>query len=237
VTVFAAASLTDAFEGLRAPWSAAHPGSELIMAFDSSSALRALIEQGAPADVFAAADTEHPGALIDGCLARGPVTAFAHNTLVVVVPSDDPASIASPADLARPGVRIVAAGPRVPITRYVAGTLSRLAEQPGYPPGFAAAVAANVVSEEDNVRAVLARVELGEADAAIVYATDAAASDAVATIEIPAEANARATYGAVTLVASPRLALAETFLDFLIGAQAQAVLARHGFLPSSSSTR
>ena len=184
LTVFAAASLTNAMEDLQGLWAAAHAGSELVFSFDASSTLRAQIEEGAPADVFVSADTKNAQALVDHCLAVGPITPFAGNLLIVVVPADDPAAIATPADLARPGVRVVAAGPEVPITAYATEVIAKLAELPGYPADFAAAVAANTVSEEDNVRAVLAKIELGEGDAAIAYLTDAQSSDGVAAVEI-----------------------------------------------------
>jgi len=202
----------------------------LAVAFDSSSALRTQIEQGAPADIFASADMTNPQALVDGGLAVGPVTPFARNRLTIVVPRDNPAGIGDPRDLARPGVRIVGAGAAVPISLYVDACLEKLAALPGFPAGYAAAVAANVVSREDNVRAALTKVELGEADAAFVYATDAAGSDAVGEVPIPAAANVEAIYGAVAIGASTHLKEAEAFVDWLAGPRGAAVLARFGFL-------
>jgi molybdate transport system substrate-binding protein len=230
LTVFAAASLTNVFEDLQAPWSATYPGSELVLSFDASSALRAQIEEGAPADVFASADTRNAQTLVDECLAPGPITPFAGNTLVIVVPTGNPAGIESPADLAREGVRVVAAGPEVPITRYTTEAIANLGALEGYPAGFVEAVVSNTVSEEDNVRAVLTKIELGEGDAAIVYVTDAASSDQVETVAIPDEANVPATYAAVTVGASTQPALAASFLDFITGPEGQAVLAGYGFL-------
>jgi molybdate transport system substrate-binding protein len=232
LTVFAAASLTQAFGDLAAPWSADHPGSELVLSLDSSSALRAQIEQGAPADVFASADTKNPQALADACLAGGPVTPFAGNTLVIVVPAGNLGGVTSPADLARPGLRVVAAGPDVPITKYATQVIANLAALTGYPADFATAVAANVVSEEDNVKAVLAKIELGEGDAAIVYVTDAASSRLVATIPIPDEANVPVTYAAVIVRASSHLDLAARFVALLTGQTGQEILSSHGFLPA-----
>jgi len=231
LTVFAAASLTDAFEALREPWQAAHPGSELMLSFDASSMLRTQIEEGAPADVFAAADARDAQALVDDCLAPRSVTPFAGNTFVVVVPIDNPAGIQSPADLARRGVRVVAAAPAVPVSRYTTEVIENLGVLPGYPSDFAAAVAANTVSEEDNVRAVLAKIELGEGDAAIAYVTDAISSDHVAQLAIPDEANVSAAYAAVAIADSEEPAMAAAFLAFLVGPEAQAILAGHGFLP------
>ncbi len=232
VTVYAAASLRDAFEALAGPWETTHPGSTLILSFDASSALRAQIEQGAPADVLASADTRNAQLLVDACLAPAPITPFAGNALVVVVPSGDPAGIETAADLARPGVRYVMAGPEAPITRYATEAIENLASLPDYPADFVAAVTANTVSEEDNVRAVLAKIELGEGDAAIVYATDAAASELVETVAIPDAANVPATYAAVATIDAPHPGLASEFLSFLTGPDAQAVLAGFGFRPA-----
>lgn len=235
LTVFAAASLTNAFEDLAEPWSASHPGSELILSFDSSSALRAQIEEGAPADVFASADTRNAQLLVDACLAPGPTTAFAGNALVIVVPAGNPAGIGSAADLARSGVRVVTALPDVPITRYTTEVVANLAALPDFPADFVEAVTANTVSEEDNVRAVLAKIELGEGDAAMVYLTDAASSDGVETVAIPDEANVPATYAAVSVGESAQPALAAEFLAFLAGPEGQAVLESYGFLPVPGS--
>lgn len=232
VTVYAAASLRDAFEALTGPWEAAHPGSTLILSFGASSTLRAQIEQGAPADVLASADIRNAQLLVDQCLAPGPIIPFAGNALVVVVPSGNPAGIETPADLARPGVRYVTAGPEAPITRYATQAIDNLASLPGYPSDFVVAVTANIVSEEDNVRAVLAKIELGEGDAAIVYATDTAASDLIETVAIPDAANVPATYAAVANVDAPHPGLASEFLSFLTGPDAKTVLAEFGFGPA-----
>jgi molybdate transport system substrate-binding protein len=232
VTVYAAASLRDAFQALSGPWETTHPGSSLVLSFDASSALRAQIEQGAPADVLASADARNAQLLVDACLAPGPITPFAGNALVVVVPSGNPAGIESPADLARPDVRYLTSGPEVPITRYATAAIENLGALPDYPADFVAAVTANIVSEEDNVRAVLAKIELGEGDAAIVYATDAAASDLLETVVIPDEANVPAMYAAVANVDAPQPGLASEFLSFLTGPDAQAVLAGFGFQPA-----
>jgi molybdate transport system substrate-binding protein len=229
--VFAAASLTNALEDLGGPWTAAHPGSDLILTFDASSALRAQVEEGAIADVFVSADTKNAQAIVDGCLAPGPIVPFAGNSLVIVVPTGNPAGIETPADLAASGVRVVAAGPEVPISGYARQVIANLAALPDYPSGFASAVAANTVSEEDNVRAVLAKIQLGEGDVAIVYVTDAASSDDVQRVAIPDGANVLAAYAAVAVGSATQLALATEFLAFLLGPEAQGVLAGHGFLP------
>ena len=202
-----------------------------MFSFDASSALRAQIEQGAPADVLVSADTKNPQALVDECLATD-LTAFATNHLVIVVPAGNPAGITTPADLAKPGLKVVAAGADVPITTYATQLIDNLAALPDYPADFAAAVAANVVSEEDNVKAVLAKIELGEGDAAIVYVTDAASSTAVETVAVPDEANVLATYAGAAVNEAADPVLAADFLSFLTETEAQQILAGYGFLPA-----
>ena len=233
ISVAAAASLRDAFSEAASRYQATHPGVTFQLAFDASSALRTQIEQGAPVDVFASADTTNPQQLVDHGLATGPVTPIARNELVIVVPPSSAVAspaVAAPADLGRPGVKIIAAGPEVPITKYATQLVANLARQPGYPADFIARVAANTVSREDNVRAILAKVALGEGDAGIVYVTDAHAAN-VGTVAIPSTANVVATYGAVAVKASSHPAGDRAFIDWLAGAEGQAVLARFGFLP------
>jgi molybdate transport system substrate-binding protein len=231
LTVFGAASLTDALEALTSAYETAVPGLTLTVATDSSSTLRTQIEQGAPADLFLSADRMNPQALADAGLTDGPAIGFAGNTLAVIVPTDNPAGIESPADLAVPGVRIVAAGDDVPIAIYAGQVVENLANLPGYPADYARAYAANVVSRERDVKAVVAKIQLGEADAAIVYVTDARASRSVAAIEIPDSANVRAPYAGVVLARSTRHAETHAFLDWLVGPAGAEILAGFGFLP------
>lgn len=230
LTVFAAASLTNALDTVKAAYEATGAGVTLTIATDSSAALRVQIEQGAPADVFLSADTNNPQILVDSGVAAEPITPFAANTISLVVPADNPAAIRSPADLATAGVTIVAAGSDVPISRYAVQVLDLLAPLPGYPADFTARYAANVVSEEDNVRAVLTKIESGDGDAGFVYRTDALASTSVLEIEIPVEAQVAATYAGCVIAASAHLAEATAFLAWLAGADGQAVLSEFGFV-------
>lgn len=207
-----------------------HHAVDFTISADASSALEAKLEQGAPADVFLSADTANPQKLVDAGLAAGPVVPFAANRLAVIVPVANPAGIRTPADLARPGLRIVAAADAVPISTYAAKLVTNLGGLPGYPAGFAAAYASNIATREDSVAAVLAKVSLGEGDAGIVYATDAASSTRVASVPIPEQANVRAAYGAVTLRAAAHDAEARRFEDWLAGPDAQRALAAAGFL-------
>jgi len=230
LTVLAAASLKDALVAVTSAYEAAVPGTTLTIATDSSATLRTQIEQGAPADLFLSADQKNPRTLVDAGLTDGPAVDFASNTLAVIVSPDNPAGIHTPADLARPGVKIVAAGDDVPITAYAAQAVDNLGSLPGYPKDFPQAYAANVVSREQNVNAVVAKIELGEGDAAIVYVTDAKASKAVDSIAIPDAANVRATYSGVVVATSTRRDQAHALLDWLAGAAGFAILAEFGFL-------
>jgi molybdate transport system substrate-binding protein len=231
LTIYGAASLKGALDQLKASYEAGHPGTTLTISTDSSATLRSQIEQGAPADVFLSADVNNPKKLVDDGLADGDLVDFAGNLLTIVVPTANPAKIASPPDLARSGVKIIAAGDEVPITKYANQAIGLLAGLPGYPADFAKGYAANVVSREDNVKAVIAKIELGEGDAGIVYVTDAKVSTRVQAIEIPAQANVPATYAGVVVKASKNVAAAHAFLDWMNGAEAQLILTQLGFIP------
>ena len=231
LTVFAAASLRAAFEEAATAYQLA-AGVTLTLSLDASSALRTQIEQGAPADVFASADTRNAQALVDAGLVDSELVPFAGNELTLIVPAGNPAGIETPADLAGDDVRIIAAGEEVPITQYAVQAVAALGELDGYPTDFAAAYEANVVSREDNVAAVRTKIELGEGYAAIVYVTDAIASGRmVEQLDLPAEAQIPATYAAVVVGASGQREAGRAFLDWLIGTEGQAILDSYGFTP------
>jgi molybdate transport system substrate-binding protein len=231
--IYGAASLKKALAEAKTAYEAATPGVTLTISTDASSALAAKIEQGAPADVFLSADAKNPQALVDKGLANAPPVNFATNKLTVIVPTDNPAAITTPADLATAGVKIIAAGDEVPITKYATQLVDNLAREPGYPADFAAACAANIVSREDNVGAVAAKVELGEGDAGIVYVTDAKASTKVTAVPVPDSANVVAVYDGVVVTASPNASAAGAFMSWFAGPAGQAILATFGFLPPS----
>ncbi len=231
LTVYAAASLKAALAKVTEAYQAANPGTAITVSTDSSAALETKIEQGAPVDVFLSADMSNAQKLVDKGLASGSVITFAGNLLTIIVPASNPAGIRTPADLARSGVKVIAAGDAVPISKYAGQLVAKLAAQPGYPPNFATAYAANVASKEDNVAAVVAKVELGEGDAGIVYVTDAKTSTKVVTITVPTGANVPATYGGTVVKASPNQAAAMKFLAWLAGPDGQAILASFGFVP------
>jgi len=237
LTIYGAASLKGALKSLKAAYEAAVPGTTLTIATDSSATLRTQIEQGAPADIFLSADQKNPDTLVKAGLTDGPALAFAGNSLTIIVPKFAPAvgtgaaTVHSPADLARPGTKIVSAGADVPVTRYADQVVANLAALPGYPPGFASAYAANVVSREQNVKAVVAKIELGEGDAAIVYATDAVGSDKVDLIPITPTANVLAIYAGVVIKGSAQAPAAHAFLEWLAGPIGRAILVNAGFVP------
>jgi molybdate transport system substrate-binding protein len=223
VSVFAASSLTDAFGEL-----AQSAELEVAPSFAGSQVLRLQIAQGAPADVFASADRRHMDALVEAGLV-GDARVFAHNELVVVVPPDNPAGIEAFEDLPR-ARRIVVGDPNVPVGRYTRRLLVRAAERFG--DGFVSAVRARVVSEESNVRLVRAKVELGEADAAIVYRTDAAASERVRVVPIPDALNVRAEYLIGVVSASERPERAARWIAHVEGDEGRRTLSAHGFVPA-----
>ncbi len=231
LTIRAAASLREPLESAAAVYAAGRPGAVVRLAFDSSAAIRAQIEQGAPTDVFLSADESNPATLAAAGLTSGEPRAFAANGLAVIVPVGD-GPIATPADLARDGVRIIAAGEDVPISGYAADLVEQLAALPGFPPDFEAAYAGNIVSREDNVAAVVAKIELGEGDAGIVYRTDAFAAAAATTLELPEGIEVVAIYSGVVVRDAPAGAEAGRFLDWLIGQDGQAILADAGFAPA-----
>lgn len=228
VTVFAASSLTNAFNEIGPAFRRAHPALQLRFNYGASSALRSQIQLGSPADVFASADKEQMEPLRKAGLVSPP-TIFARNRLTMVVPKENPAKLQTPRDLARPGLRLVATASSVPIGRYTQDALAKLGLEPGYPADFSAKVNRNVVSREPNVRAVLAKVELGEADAALVYETDARGSARVRAIAIPEKANVVAEYPIAVLTASGNKSGAEAFVQFLRSHTGRSILKRHGF--------
>jgi molybdate transport system substrate-binding protein len=225
-----AASELQVYAQVKTAYEADTPGVSVTISTDSSTALETKIEQGAPADVFLSADTKNPQALVDKGLAAGSVTDFAGNQLTVIVPGANPARIDAPAALARSGVKVIACTEGVPIQKYTAQWVANVSVLPAYGPDFATRYNANVVSREDNVGAIVAKVALGEGDAGVVYVTDAKASDTVKTIDIPADQNVPATYGGVVVRAAAHGDAARAFLAWLTSAKGQAILASFGFV-------
>ncbi len=223
LSIFAASSTAEALAELEGDFERAHPDVDVRASFAGSQVLRLQIEQGAPADLFVSADREHVEALARaGLVAEDAV--LAHNELVIIVPPENPAGIESFSDLPR-ARRLVIGDASVPVGRYTRAVLRSAGAR------FEADVLARVVSEESNVRLVRAKVELGEADAAIVYRTDAIASEGVRVVPIPAERNVRADYWVALVSASERKALAREWIALARGEQGARVLEEHGFTP------
>lgn len=218
ITVFAAASLQGSFTELADRFEAANPGARVTLNFAGSADLATQITEGAPADIFAAADARTMDRLADtGALVGQPVD-FATNVLALAVPPDNPAGITSLADAARPGVKTVVCTEQVPC-----GAATATAER-------AAGFSLTPVSEESSVTAVLGKVLSGEADAGLVYVTDVrAAGDAVLGIEVPEAADAVTTYPIAALTGAAAPGTARAFVDFVTSAHGRAVLGDAGF--------
>ena len=213
LTVFAASSLTNAFPKIDGSAS---------YSFAGSNTLAAQIRQGAPADVFAAANTALPNGLYRDHLCSRPVV-FTRNTLVVIVPRSNPAGIHSIFDLRRAGVKLVIAGPGVPVGAYTLQVLRKM---------DLSGVLKNVVSRETDVREVLAKVALDEADAGFVYSTDAqTVPRKVRTLWIPAWGQPDVRYGLCVVAASPHRPTARAFVKRVLGPAGQRILRSYGFLP------
>jgi molybdate transport system substrate-binding protein len=228
--VFAAASLTDAFTELGKDFEEATPGVNVIFNFAGSQALRTQIEEGAPADVFASANQNEMDLLITGGhVKQDTPQVFLNNKLVLILPVDNPAALETLEDLANPGIKLVFAAEEVPVGQYTRQALDRMNGQFGS--DFKHRVLANVVSNEDNVRQVVAKVQLGEADAGIVYTSDAVAAPALPTIEIPAALNIIAEYPIAVLTRSANADLANAFIAFVLSEPGRAVLQKWGYVP------
>ncbi len=217
LTVFAAASLSAAFTELGEDFTAANGGAKVTFNFAGSQALATQIRQGAPADVFASADIPDMDKVKD--LVRTPQS-FASNRLQMVVEKGNPKHVKGLHDLASSDLKVVLAAEEVPAGRYARQVLDR------------AGVRLRPVSEEDNVKAVVAKVSLGEADAGIVYVTDVAAGgDKVEGVDIPEGQNLTATYPIATVKAGKAPDRAQAFMDLVLSAEGQQVLKQYGFLP------
>lgn len=224
--VFAASSLTEVFQELEGAFEAANQDAEISLRFGESQGLRSQIEEGARADVFASADASHVDALARaGRIHESQV--FAQGELALVVPLENPAKIESFADLPR-AKRVVVGGPTVPVGKHSRVLLERAAQSFG--PEFRDQVLAHVVSEESNVRLVRAKVELGEADAAIIYRTDVTPSSRLRIIPIPAVLNVTADYSMGIVDPSRRVDLARRWIAFVRSEEGRRILTKHGFV-------
>jgi molybdate transport system substrate-binding protein len=224
LTVLAAASLTQAFTRMGSQVHARYPGVEVKFSFAGSPTLVTQIQQGAPADVFASADQANMQKVVTGGFAIGAPAVFARNKLQIAVQAGNPKHITSLSDLANPAVKVDVCAPAVPCGAYSTTTFGR------------AGVKVTPVSQEQDVKSVLTKVGLGEADAGIVYVTDVkSAGGQVEGVTIPDDQNTTAEYPIVELKSTQSDAAARAFLDFVVGAEGQRTLASFGFLSGTAA--
>ena len=224
LVVFAASSLIDAFPKIATMYQQQHPGVTVKFEFLGSDELAAQIEQGDPADVFAAASPKYPEQL-QSQNQLGKTTNFATNTLVLAVPPDNPANITSVHDLGN--AKLIVGDPSVPIGAYTETVLSNLGIDPS---------SLNIVSQEQKVTDIVSKLELGEADAGFIYTSDAkTAGDKLKTIPLPAAAQATAIYPIGIVTASTNQKAAQQWIDLVMSPQGQKVLTDDGFGPAPSS--
>jgi molybdate transport system substrate-binding protein len=218
ITVFAGSSLTDAFKKAGDDITKTNPDERFTFNFGSSSTLATQIISGAPADIFASADDANMQKVVDAKLVDGAATPFVSNRLQIAVAPGNPKKIAGLADLARPDVILVLAAPTVPAGKYALDALAK------------AGVTARPVSQEVDVRAVLNKVSLGEADAGIVYVTDVkSAAGGVTGVDVPEQHQVIARYPIAVVTDSKNAKLARGFVDYLLSPAGQNMLAEFGF--------
>ncbi len=219
VVVLAAASLTSAFDQIGKEFHDANPGVQVKFSYAGSSSLVTQIQQGAPADVFASADTTNMEKVTSAGDASGSPQTFARNQLEIAAEKGNPKNIMTVQDLANPDIKVVVCAPTVPCGSYSSEVFQK------------AGITVNPVSEETSVSGVVTKVSLGEADAGIVYVTDVkAAGDKLTGVPIPPELNVYATYPIVQLKDAPNHKAAEAFINFVLGDQGQKTLQSYGFL-------
>ncbi len=232
LTIFAAASLSDAFNEIGKSFKDTYSNVTIKFNFGGSQTLRTQIEQGAQADLFASANAKEMDALVSARLVReNTIKIFLTNQLVVVMPANNPAGLKTLTDLSKPGLKLVLAAKEVPVGNYTLQALDKLDAALGA--GFKDKALANVVSYENDVKQVVAKVQLGEADAGIVYLSDAVAAPELQKIDIPKESNVIARYPIAALNDSVNADLARVFIAYTLSPEGQAILQKWGFLPAS----
>jgi molybdate transport system substrate-binding protein len=239
LTIFTAASLTEAFKEMGDNIEQANPGTKVTFNFAGSPTLRTQLAQGARADVFASADEPNmQGAQKEGTIASEP-RLFVRNQLVAIVPTANPAQVMRLQDLAKPGVKLVLTNKEVPVGNYSRQALAKMSQDAAFGSEFATRVLANLVSEETNVRQVVAKVQLGEAHAGIVYSSDVtpAVRGAVKVLAIPDPFNVIAHYPIAVVRDAPNAAGARAFIDYVLSPAGQAILTKHGFLAVEAPPR
>ena len=234
LTVFAAASLSEAFTELGDHFLEENPGEKITFNFAGSQQLAQQLAQGAPADIFASADREQMDVVIQaGRISGGSLQPFAQNRLVLIFPKENPAGLVQLEDLTKPGLKLILAAEAAPVGRYSQDFLEKASQDPAFGSGFKDDVLKNVVSYEENVRAVFSKVILGEADAGIVYASDVSRANVeqVATLAIPDDLNVLADYYLSLISDSQTPDLAKNFITFVLSTTGQDILASYGLIP------
>jgi len=239
LTVFAAASLDAPLRDLAREFERKEHVVRVRFNLAGSQQLAAQLRAGAQADVFASADERWMAFADSAGLLAAPAVVFARNSLTVIVPRANPARIARLEELARPGIKLVLGASAVPVGQYSREMLGRLGRQPGFPRDYTQRVLANVVSEEENVRGVVNKVQLGEADAGVVYRSEVTPALArhVRELPVPDAVNVQATYPVAVVRGARARALAERFVALLLSANGQAVMARHRMQPARAEVR
>jgi molybdate transport system substrate-binding protein len=235
LTVFGASSLTEFLDSAKKVFEKAHPGVTMRINIASSSQCRLQIQQGAPADVFMSADTTNMEPLVAAKMVSGPAL-FAFNRITVIVPKKNPAHIENLADLAKPKVKVVIGAADVPVGKYTRTVLDNMDASGKYGKDYAKRVLANVCSEEPAVKAVVTKVNLGEADAGFCYISDVTKEvrPNVRAFRIPDDVNVIATYPIAVLKEAKEPALAGEFMKFVLSKEGQKLLGAQGFLPLAS---
>ena len=235
LTVLAAASLKESFTELAQLFEAQHPGVTVNISFAGSQQLAQQLNQGAPADVFASASTKYMDSVVDsGRVNRDDAKIFVTNRLVVIFPKQNPGGLQELQDLARPGLKLDLADQSVPVGNYTLDFLDKASGNQEFGPNFKADVLRNVVSYENNVKVVVTKVALGEADAGVVYVSDITADvvDMVGWFDIPDELNTIATYPIAPVLDGRQPELARAFVDFILSPAAQQIFAKYNFVPA-----
>jgi len=236
VTVLAAASLTESFTELGKLFESQNPGVKVTFNFAGSQQLAQQLDQGADADVFASASTKYMDAAVTSKrVNKADAKTFVQNRLVVIFPKDNPAGLQKLQDLAKPGLKLDLADKSVPVGQYALDFMDKAVKDPTFDPGYKDAVIKNVVSYEDNVKSVVTKVSLGEADAGICYVTDITtdASPKLGKLDIPDTLNTVAVYPIAPISDSKNPDLAAAFVALVLSPDGQAVMAKYGFIPAA----
>lgn len=230
LNVLAAASLTESFTEIQTRYESLHPDTKIRYNFNGSQLLVQQLINGAQADVLATADQTTMKKATDAGLV-GTARIFAQNKLAVIVPKANPGNITTLKDLAKKGKKIVVAAPSVPVGNYTLQVLAKLAGSSDYGKDYENAVKANIVSQEENVKAVVQKVQLGEADAGIVYRTDVTSTvaDKIILISIPDSANVIAKYPIAVTKSSAYASEAQAFVQYILSADGQKILQKYRF--------